>query len=151
MIKGATLSCKGNSALICSGSWAATWDHLVCRYPFHVIRLSVDRLRKIYGSELKCTHVWEGGMGWRLRWGRTGDRQHLGMAVNSIGQSLPHFLPPSLLSPFLFPSLVILSYTCSLVLFHAFRFFNNCYSKLKYKLSLHKEAPNFLLRLLECF
>lgn len=34
-------------------------NHLVCRYSFHVIRLSVDRLCKIYGSKLKCPHVCE--------------------------------------------------------------------------------------------
>lgn len=38
-------------------------NHLVRRYSFHVIRLSVDRLCKIYGSKLKCPHVCE-RVGW---------------------------------------------------------------------------------------
>lgn len=74
-LKGRNAGCKRNWALICSGSPAVVWNHLVCRYLFHVIRLSVEWLCKIYGSELERVRVcgdgsdgqWGGGTEMLLR------------------------------------------------------------------------------------
>lgn len=71
-LKGRNAGCERNWALICSGSPAVVWNHLVCRYLFHVIRLSVERLCKIYGLKREracmCVQWWQW---WAVGGGRT--------------------------------------------------------------------------------
>ena len=98
MIKGEALNCKGNWALICSGSGAMAQNHLVCRYSFHVIRLSVDRLlQDLWLKTQVSTCVWEMGccdgsdpIGWGERRGKAWGYQEPGPLGASTSQS--HFL-----------------------------------------------------------
>ena len=108
-------------------------NHLVCRYSFHVIRLSVDRLCKIYGSKLKCPHVCE-RVGWwdGLDEVKGEERQLLSISENTVHQAwgfnltIPRFVSfPPPLSPSLSPLVPLIPVN----LIFSFRSF--CYRKLK--------------------
>lgn len=89
-LKGRNAGCKRNWALICSGSPAVVWNHLVCRYLFHVIRLSVEWLCKIYGSKLEHVRVCSDGS----------DRQQAGGNREVIEKTVIHACLDWALQPF---------------------------------------------------